>query len=66
MEGQLELLLCHLSTSSVVLARHGHITHSLSFSFIICKMKIVTPVVDMCSVKVCLFIHATNPHYGGN
>lgn len=35
---------------------------SLSFSLIICKMKTVIPVIDMCSVQVHLFIHATNPH----
>lgn len=53
MEEQFEFLLCHLSTSHVIIASHGHITNSLSF--IICKMRVI-PIIDMCSVKVCSFM----------
>lgn len=49
-----QFLLCHLFTSHVTIASHGHITNSLSF--LICKIRRVIPIIDMCSVKVCSFM----------
>lgn len=62
MEEQFELLCCYLFTS----CSHGLIADSLSFTFIICKVRRAIPVTAMCSVEVVFFIHAGSPHAEGN
>lgn len=63
MEAQFEFLPCHLLTSCLIIASHGQVTNSPGFSFIICKVNVVNPCLDMCSVK---FVHSVNPHCEGS